>query len=139
MTALAATCLTAAERAWTAANTYPSMYAVDNFHGGGPYDDSNVTDEFYWAAAELYITTDDSTYLTYLQGSSHYRQIPTTLGVEGSGSMTWKAVPATGQPMLIQETSNGISGHSMLPLEPIICGGMMLPVLVPMAVITVQL
>ena len=25
--------------------------------GGGPYDDSDVTDEFYWAAAELYLTT----------------------------------------------------------------------------------
>ena len=27
--------------------------------GGGPYDDADVSDEFYWAAAELYLTTGE--------------------------------------------------------------------------------
>ena len=30
--------------------------------GGGPYGDDNVSDEFYWAACELYITTTVRTY-----------------------------------------------------------------------------
>ena len=53
--------LKAARRAWTAANANPALYApaADGNSGGGPYDDSDVTDEFYWAAAELYLTTGE--------------------------------------------------------------------------------
>lgn len=56
--------LNAARRAWTAANANPALYApaADGNSGGGPYDDSNVTDEFYWAAAELYLTTGERRY-----------------------------------------------------------------------------
>ena len=28
--------------------------------GGGPYDDDKLADDFYWAAAELYITTEEA-------------------------------------------------------------------------------
>ncbi|MBQ8928579.1 MAG: glycoside hydrolase family 9 protein [Oscillospiraceae bacterium] len=35
--------------------------------GGGPYGDSDVSDEFYWAACELYLTTGDSEYYTDLK------------------------------------------------------------------------
>ncbi|HEX4980779.1 MAG TPA: glycoside hydrolase family 9 protein, partial [Ilumatobacteraceae bacterium] len=53
--------LKAARVAWTAANANPALYApaADGNSGGGPYDDSDVTDEFYWAAAELYLTTGE--------------------------------------------------------------------------------
>ena len=34
--------------------------------GGGPYGDDNVSDEFYWAACELYITTGDKAYYDVL-------------------------------------------------------------------------
>ena len=53
--------LKAARHAWTAANANPALYApaADGNSGGGPYDDSDVTDEFYWAAAELYLTTGE--------------------------------------------------------------------------------
>ncbi len=40
--------------------------------GGGAYDDNDVTDEFYWAAAELYLTTGAQTYLTDLTASPHH-------------------------------------------------------------------
>lgn len=61
----AATCLTAAQRAWDAAKANPNDIYSGNFdNGGGGYGDSNVSDDFYWAAAELYITTGDSKYLS---------------------------------------------------------------------------
>lgn len=34
--------------------------------GGGTYSDNDVTDEFYWAAAELFTTTGESAYRTAL-------------------------------------------------------------------------
>jgi endoglucanase len=60
-------CLTAAETAWQAALANPAMYAGNTpGSGGGNYDDTNVNDEFYWAAAELFITTGKDEYKTYL-------------------------------------------------------------------------
>ncbi|MCX2183882.1 glycoside hydrolase family 9 protein [Streptomyces sp. SKN60] len=56
-------CLSAARRAWTAAQANPALYApASDSTGGGAYDDTRVTDEFYWAAAELYATTGESAY-----------------------------------------------------------------------------
>ncbi|HEX7851170.1 MAG TPA: glycoside hydrolase family 9 protein [Sphingomonas sp.] len=49
-------CLTAAERAFAAALRNPAIYAPSTFVSGG-YGDEDVSDEFYWAAAELYVTT----------------------------------------------------------------------------------
>ncbi|MFI0720702.1 glycoside hydrolase family 9 protein [Streptomyces sp. NPDC021224] len=61
--AFADRCLTASQKAWTAALAHPDLYADPNdATGGGAYSDDNVTDEFYWAAAELFITTGDDTY-----------------------------------------------------------------------------
>ncbi|GEA85259.1 glycoside hydrolase family 9 protein [Cellulomonas gelida] len=53
--------LTAARTAYAAAKRVPDLYApvTAGQNGGGPYDDANVTDEFYWAAAELFLTTGD--------------------------------------------------------------------------------
>ncbi|MGC0344264.1 glycoside hydrolase family 9 protein [Streptomyces sp. SLBN-8D4] len=69
--AFADRCLAAARRAWTAAQANPAMYAPDSDStGGGAYGDSQVTDEFYWAAAELYATTGESTYRDAITSSS---------------------------------------------------------------------
>ncbi|MCS7484078.1 glycoside hydrolase family 9 protein [Umezawaea endophytica] len=57
-------CLAAAETAWQAANAHPDVYAPrEDSVGGGPYDDTDVSDEFSWAAAELYATTGKRAYL----------------------------------------------------------------------------
>ena len=61
--AFATQCLSAAETAWKAALDNPSVYAGNTpGEGGGNYDDLDASDEFYWAAAELYITTGKEEY-----------------------------------------------------------------------------
>lgn len=69
-TPFAERCLNAARTAWDAANANPIMLAGNTpGEGGGNYPDDNVTDEFFWAAAELYITTGEAQYADYLQAS----------------------------------------------------------------------
>ncbi len=70
--AFASRCLTVAEKAWTAANANPDMYAVSFAAGGGDYGDTAVEDEFYWAAAELYVTTGNDTYKDFLLDSPYW-------------------------------------------------------------------
>ena len=63
--AFAAELLDAARTAYAAAKAHPDIIApvadgaIDPSPGSGPYDDANVSDEFYWAAAELYLTTGE--------------------------------------------------------------------------------
>ncbi|MFC1431642.1 glycoside hydrolase family 9 protein [Streptacidiphilus sp. N1-3] len=65
--AFAAKCLTAAATAWKAALAHPAVYApAGDDVGGGAYADTDVSDEFSWAAAELYATTHDPRYLRYI-------------------------------------------------------------------------
>ncbi|MBN1313020.1 MAG: glycoside hydrolase family 9 protein [Anaerolineae bacterium] len=104
--AFADRCLDAATRAWDAANAHPDLYAEDRFNGGGPYDDAELSDEFYWAAAELYVTTGADEYLQALMGSTWYGVVPTTLGTEGSGPMTWKDTAALGTISLAMVPNN---------------------------------
>ena len=68
--------LKAAETAYAAAKIWPVILApdtntIDGF-GAGPYDDKEIDDEFYWAAAELYLTTGDEQYLTDLQANPYH-------------------------------------------------------------------
>jgi endoglucanase len=58
----ASECLTAAEAAYAWALDNPDVGAP-SVTGSGPYGDGNYTDEFTWAAAELYLTTQDPQYL----------------------------------------------------------------------------
>ncbi len=61
--ALANQMLSAAEYAyeWAADNTYKTFNNPNDISTGG-YGDNNFSDEFYWANAELFITTGDSLY-----------------------------------------------------------------------------
>ncbi|WP_184791801.1 glycoside hydrolase family 9 protein [Phytomonospora endophytica] len=71
--AFAAENLAAARAAWTAALANPAMYADPNDGtGGGTYSDPDVTDEFYWAAAELYLTTGEKAYRDFVLASPHH-------------------------------------------------------------------
>ena len=61
---------TAAETAYAAAQDNPILYApAADTSGGGAYADTDVTDEFYWAAAELSITTRQRRYGTDVRRS----------------------------------------------------------------------
>ncbi|MEV6880340.1 glycoside hydrolase family 9 protein [Amycolatopsis sp. NPDC051128] len=98
--AYSAKLLAAAEKAYAAAKANPSMLAdPDDGTGGGTYSDNTVTDEFYWAAAELYATTGKSPYRGDVTGSSLYRGVSfTTHGFDwGStgalGDITLALVP----------------------------------------------
>jgi endoglucanase len=66
--AYAASLLDHARTAWAAAQANPAIFATpeDGNSGGGPYDDTMLDDEFYWAAAELFITTRDAEFLDHL-------------------------------------------------------------------------
>jgi endoglucanase len=72
--AFAARCLSASERAWAAAVRNSEVYPVDSFTGSGGYGDADLSDEFYWAAAELLTTTGKAEYRQALERSSHFRE-----------------------------------------------------------------
>ena len=98
--AFADRCRLAAIRAWNAAQTFPALYAPSYANiGGGPYDDSDVSDEFYWAAAELYITLKSPELLEFLSASPHHGRFPaqtTHEHVKHHTAMTWQATAALG-------------------------------------------
>ncbi|MEV6494996.1 glycoside hydrolase family 9 protein, partial [Actinoplanes sp. NPDC051633] len=66
--------LTAARTAWRAARAHPGLIAPDDQgrHGGGPYGDPRLEDDFYWAAAELWLATGDDEYLGFLLASPEH-------------------------------------------------------------------
>lgn len=99
--AFSAKCLAAAEKAWNAAQANPTVYAPESDkEGGGPYDDRNVRDEFYWAAAELYATTGKHAYEDFVKSSPFFGRFPSSAeGSASSGamsSMTWQDTAALG-------------------------------------------
>jgi len=95
--AFSAKCLKAAETAWVAAKQYPNIFAdpADGNSGGGPYNDDKVQDEFFWAAAELYITTKKPEYKASLSSSQYWGQMSTAEGAIPT-AMTWGMTDALG-------------------------------------------
>jgi endoglucanase len=92
-TAFANKCLASAKTAYTAAKANPSMFASDaDSNGGGAYGDRDVSDEFYWAAVELYLTTGAQQYLTDLTASPHH-----TGDVFTPTGFNWPATAALGR------------------------------------------
>ncbi|MGW3990473.1 glycoside hydrolase family 9 protein [Streptomyces sp. NPDC004830] len=65
--AFAGRALAAARTAWTAALAHPDLLASESDGvGGGAYPDREVADDFYWAAAELYLTTGERQFEEYV-------------------------------------------------------------------------
>jgi endoglucanase len=66
--------LAEARLTYAAALAHPDIYApaADGNSGGGPYDDTDVSDEFYWAAANLFMTTGEDEYRAALEASPHW-------------------------------------------------------------------
>lgn len=78
--------LNAAKAAWTWAKANPSIAYIqpaDIVTGG--YGDNNFSDEFAWAAAELYITTKDDTYYTQMNAANVSADIPGWNNVKSLG------------------------------------------------------
>lgn len=100
----AARCLTVAETAFAAAKKNPTIYAEPLGQGGGAYGDSNLTDEPYWAAAELFVTTSKATYKDELTRSPfhHAKTIEAT-----GGTLGWDHVVALGK-ITLAEVPNGL-------------------------------
>jgi len=75
-------CVSAAELAWEAAVANPDLKYNYNPSLGGLFlrDDE---DNFYWAAAELYVTTGREKYMDYLKQSKWYLNITTCLETDG--------------------------------------------------------
>jgi endoglucanase len=94
----AARLLRASTTAYAAAERTPDLYApapdgtLDPNPGSGPYDDDDVSDEFYWAAAELYLTTGARTYRSDVLESPHH-----TGPVFDAGGFSWNEVAALGR------------------------------------------
>ena len=84
---LSARMLAAAKAAWGWARKHPAVAyrQPGDVHTGG-YDDSEFGDEFAWAAAELYVTTRDETYLAALKLPSLPVEVP---GWPNVGSLAW--------------------------------------------------
>ena len=110
------TCLNAAKTAYAAAKAHPDIYAPNKeYGGGGAYNDDNVTDEFYWAATELWLTTQDSTYYDDLAASEWALAVPVDMNAVDASSFTgifdWGHTAALGSlslllhPEVLQEDS----------------------------------
>ncbi|HET9302374.1 MAG TPA: glycoside hydrolase family 9 protein [Propionibacteriaceae bacterium] len=72
--AYAQTLLDAARSAYQAALRHPRLIAPDDHakFGGGPYSDDRLEDDFYWAAAELWLATSEEIYRQQLADSPQH-------------------------------------------------------------------
>lgn len=100
--AFSARCLDSARRAWAAAKAHPDVLApaTDNT-GGGAYEDADVSDEFYWAAAELLATTGESQYRDAVTASPHHTKPADGFwwgGTATLGRITLATVPGVNLP-----------------------------------------
>jgi len=72
--AYARTLLQASRTAYQAALRHPRLIAPDDHakFGGGPYSDNRIEDDFYWAAAELWLTTGEDLYRQQVVSSAQH-------------------------------------------------------------------
>lgn len=97
--AFAKRCSNAAELAYAAALAEPDLFApADDNVGGGPYDDKDLSDEFYWAATELFVTTGKAGYAKAMKASKHFARVqgPNARGEGAQASMNWQQVASLG-------------------------------------------
>lgn len=81
---LSAKMLKAAEAAWEWANIHPAIvYEQPADVHTGEYGDKTLSDEFAWAAAELYITTRVDGYYTSLKPVDLFNSVPSWGNVQG--------------------------------------------------------
>ncbi len=96
----AADCLAAARRAFAAAQRHPDRIAPSDSHsGGGPYGDTQLSDDFYWAAAELWRTTGEPQYAEVVRSSPHFGQLGET--EDYPSTFNWATTDALGSMSLM--------------------------------------
>ena len=78
--AFATKCLAAARRGWAAALRHPNLLTSSDFTGSGGYGDPDVRDEFTFAAAQLYATTREPTFLDRLRKDGIFAYLGTDIG-----------------------------------------------------------
>lgn len=92
-----ADCISRADSAWKWALAHPAIYFKNPADvSTGEYGDNNVTDEFIWAAAELFITTGKDEYKTYLESRSsslNYSNAPGWSSVQPLASLSLVSRP----------------------------------------------
>ena len=85
--------IAAARKAYEAAKNNPILIAPDTNvlpnPGSGPYDDKELDDEWYWAAAELYFATGDTYFLNELRANPYHIANPHN---EGRVKSPWSEV-----------------------------------------------
>ncbi len=84
--------LETAKHAYAMAEAHPDMIAPysDGQNGGGDYHDPDVSDEFYWAAAELYLTTGQAEWYERLKASPHWHgRVFTSDGINWRETAGW--------------------------------------------------
>ncbi|MHA7176172.1 glycoside hydrolase family 9 protein [Arthrobacter sp. Sr24] len=106
----AADLLAAGKIAWAAALETPDLYApapnTDPSPGSGPYDDDNVLDEFYWAAAEMFLTTSELGFKDYVLASDY-----NTADIWTAGGLNWFETAALGR-MNLATVESDIPGRT---------------------------
>lgn len=86
---LSAKMLAAAKSAWAWAKANPAVYYAQPADiQTGAYGDNNVSDEFFWAAAELYIATKDDSYYSAMNAAGTSADVPGWGGVKSLGWMS---------------------------------------------------
>ncbi|WP_084617937.1 glycoside hydrolase family 9 protein [Cellvibrio sp. OA-2007] len=83
---MSAKMLVAAESAWSWAVANPAItYQQPSDIKTGEYGDGNLSDEFAWAAAELYITSKKDAYYTAMKPTETFATVPSWGDVRGLG------------------------------------------------------
>ena len=94
----AARCLQATTSSYAAAKRYPGVLApgTDWDLGGGAYSDDSVNNEFYWVAAELYLTTFDTQHEHDID-ANNYSSANCSIVFSVPGGFSWACVAALGR------------------------------------------
>lgn len=112
----AADCISRAESAWIWAKANPAIYFKNPSDvSTGEYGDNNVSDEFIWAAAELYITTQKAEFKTYLEGKSNslkYLSAPGWPSVQPLASLSLATQPNGLSSTLLTTIKNSVVSTS---------------------------
>ncbi|MDZ7614706.1 MAG: glycoside hydrolase family 9 protein [Flavobacteriaceae bacterium] len=78
----------------------------------GAYDDAFFKDDFYWAAAELYLSTKDETFLKYLNDNRRNTQLELTNSWKFFDGMWEFHLPLENKAMLDKNFANSLTkGH----------------------------